>query len=68
MIVVAKKQRGKGARHTKCATKGCIHSAAFDLVFLGTAYFPVCTRCRNEQQRVWNDALNNWPDEHQEAA
>jgi hypothetical protein len=67
VIVLAKKQRPKGAgahlTTRQCSTPGCHHSAAFDLVFLGTEYEAVCTSCKNEAEKAWDHALFGWPDE-----
>jgi hypothetical protein len=47
----------------QCSNKGCIHSASFVLILLGTEHVKVCSKCKKAMVDAYDHALFGWPDE-----
>jgi hypothetical protein len=71
-VIQRKRQRktGEGIATCprQCSMPGCIHSASFDVVLLGTEHVPLCSRCKAIWVETWEHALHGWPDREPVAA
>jgi hypothetical protein len=63
MNIIQRKVRGKQPRALQCEAPGCIRSARFNAVFLGTEYVPLCSKCSKAWSDAYANALRGWPDE-----
>lgn len=64
MIVAVRKAAPGAHSHARCEAPGCGRSGRYVARFLGGYDTRLCSHCRNEWAKAWDDAKRNW----QEAA
>lgn len=68
MIVLERRATPGRQTHLTCEAPGCRHSARWDFILLHGHHTFLCSHCKEEWGKAYEDAYSGWADDARAAA